>query len=276
MKIAFWSELHGQTGQTSTMAAISVITSMEHFCRVLMAQTKFSHSTLESAFIRPSHIQNDIISFNDYGIDALERLARTNQLKPADIKDYTIEILKSRLDLLVGTKKPVIAMYENIINVVSTIFGHASISYDLTMIDVNSGSQDPMTLEVLRSSDLVVVNLSQNMYVLDRFFSKRDWPNVLNEKPMIYVIGNYEKESRYSNKQIARKFGVKDPIYVIPRLPAYADALNEGAIKEFFFRNRKVTREHEAGYFLNEVRRLSKAILTKAGLSNKIIGDKGA
>ncbi|MCX7572122.1 chromosome partitioning protein ParA [Tumebacillus sp. DT12] len=261
-QVAFWGSAHGQVATTANVIASATIIGLEYSLRTLVAHTHWSRSTLEAAFLKhAAHREESLFDFSDTGIDALERLARSGRLSPEIIQDYTKPILKDRLDLLSGTTKPDEEMFASIHEVIPGIFATANRFYNLSLIDVNSGHQNTLTKAVLGSSDLIVVNLNQNISLLERFFSKEDWPDVLNEKPFIIVLGQYDAESKYTATNIARRFRYKGPIYTVPYCTGFMDACNDRNVLDFFLRNRYVAKGHENYAFIQEVSKLGKAIL---------------
>jgi len=264
-QVAFWGSVHGQVATTANLVATATLIGLEQPLRTLAAHTHWARSTLESAFLKDATVEGSLVDFSDTGIDALDRLARSGRLTPDVISDYTNPILKDRLDLLTGTTKPDEAMFSNLSDVVQGIFHTAKQFYDLTLLDLNSGKQNELTNRVLQSSDLIIVNLNQNLAVLERFFSKEDWPAVLNDKPFLIVLGQYDPHSKYTAQNIARRFRYKDPIYTVPYCTGFLDACNDRNVLDFFLRNRNVTKQQENYFFIQEVRRLTEAILKQGG-----------
>lgn len=267
-QVAFWGNAHGQVATTANVVASATMIGLEYSLRTLVAHTHWSRSTLESAFLKHFAGREDsMLTFADTGLDALERLARSGRLTPEIIQDYTNPVLKDRLDLLTGTTKPDESMFETINEVLQSIFFAAKQFYNLTLLDLNSGQQNQLSMTMLEASDLIVVNLNQNINLLERFFSKEDWPDVLNEKPYLLVLGQYDPASKYSATNIARRFRCKDPIYTVPYCTDFLDALNDRKVLDFFLRNRNITKQHDNYFFMQEIRRLSRAIIDRLGLS---------
>jgi hypothetical protein len=274
--IAFWGPVHGQVATTSNILAAASILGSEYIGRkTIVTHTHWSHSTLERGYFKNNSLtENSFINFTDIGLDALARFARSRKLEPEMIKDYTHHIV-NQLDLLYGTTKSdenADALVEDIKN----IFDNCRLYYDLTLIDVNSGSQNKATNTVLQNSDLIVVCLSQNTSLLDRFFIEKEWDHVIGSKQFIIVLGQYDKYSHYTHANISRKYKYKNPIYTVPHCSHYMDAYNQSAVAEFFMRNRKIDRRDEDFFFFEEVRRLTKGILTEVGLNGKLQTDRGA
>ena len=146
-----------------------------------------------------------------------------------------------------------------LVDVLPNIFESACGYYDLTMIDVNSGSQNQLTNRVLQKADLVVVNLSQNISILERFFVDKEWDDLLADKPYIVVLGKYDRHSNYTHSNIARKFKFKHPIFTVPQCTSYLDAYNQSMVIELFMRNRNITKKDDDFFYFEEVRRLTKS-----------------
>jgi hypothetical protein len=271
--ISFWGTVHGQAGTTSNLVSVASMVSLEYNLRTMISQTQWSRSTLETSFLK-REFKGGMLSFSDTGLDALERLAKSNRLSPEIIPDYTTSLLKERLDLLMGSEKPNKSMFENMNSVLSTILDASKQQYDLCMVDVHSGTQNNTTHQVLKESDLIVVNLNQNIHVLNRFFNKEDWLDVLDEKPYIIVLSQYDPQSHYNVKNIRRRFNCKKPIFTVPYNTDFRDACNDQNAIEFFLRARNFSKNHESSYYVEEVRKLTSEIvrLVNSEVQEKIKG----
>jgi len=263
--VSFWGTVHGQASTTSNVIAAASILALEYNLKTMITQTQWSHSTLESSFIKANR-KDGLLTFSDTGIDALERLARSNRLTAEKVSDYTVSVLKERLDLLVGSSKPSISMFEDIGDVLDIIFSVAKEYYDLCLIDVHSGTQNEVTKKVLNESDLIVVNLNQNIHVLERFFNREDYLDVLDEKPYVIVLSQYDHKSQYTVKNIKRRFKCTQPIFTVPYNTNYRDASNNQAVIEYFLRARNFTKNNLNYFFMEELRKLAEGIIK---LSNK-------
>ncbi|WP_145950133.1 chromosome partitioning protein ParA [Paenibacillus sp. Y412MC10] len=264
-KITFWGPRHGQVGATSNLVSVAANIAMNHPIKTMISHTHWSRSTLELTFRKPSTPRDMQFAFTDFGIDALERLAKSNRLTPDAIKNNTSPLIEGHLDLLYGTSKPDEYFHEQVAKALPSIFEAANNYYDLVMVDVNSGVRNQLTNTILQNSDLVVVCLNQNASLLDAFFSKEEYPQILDQKDHIIVLGNYDRRSKYSAKNIARKYGQRN-VYTVPHCTSFMDAANANNVLEFFLRNRHVASDHENSFFLNEVKRLSRAITNIVGI----------
>lgn len=275
-QVAFWGPVHGQVATTTNMLAVASTIGTEFLIKTLVSHTHWSHSTLERAYLKDTSLsENSMINFTDIGLDALARFARSRKLEPDMVKDYTHEIVKERLDMLFGTTKTDEAAVA-LVDVLPNIFESACGYYDLTMIDVNSGSHNLLTNKVLQKADLIIVNLSQNISILERFFVDKEWDALLVGKPYIVVLGKYDQNSNYTAANISRKYKYKQPIFTIPHCTSYLDAYNESLVIELFMRNRNITKRDDDFFFFEEARRLTKEVLTQVGINWKQSTDRGA
>ncbi|MFD5853169.1 hypothetical protein ACFWGC_23745 [Cytobacillus pseudoceanisediminis] len=258
--IGFWGTVHGQVSTTSNVIAISTMLALENQIKTMITQTQSSHSTLESSLVKGTN-DGGLLTFSDTGLDALERLARSNRLTPDKVSDYTLSLLKGRLELLAGAVRPDASTFDNISEVIDLILAVAKECYELCFIDAHSGTKNDITKRVLKESDLIVVNLNQNIHVLNRFFQKDDYLSELDSKPYIIVISQYDPKSHLTVKNIQRKYKCKAPIFTVPYNTNFRDACNQQNVMEYFLRARNFTKKHPDYFFVNEIRKIANAIV---------------
>lgn len=262
MRIAFWSNVHGQSATTSNMVAIALMTALEYRLKVLVTHNHFERSTLESSLLEDKYLKNDLMELSDNGIDALARFIRSNKLDKDNIVNYTTSLLKKKLDLLMGTTNTNKELYmKDINNVIDQILKLAEEFYNVVFIDVSSGKNE-LSNKILKNSDLIVVNLNQNASVLNDFFQM----NKDNLEKCIFLIGRYDNNSRINKKNIMRKYNIKKNIAVIPYNIEFSDACSEGRGIDFFLKNMSVKKDDLNYYFIDEVRNAVKLILTHSGI----------
>ncbi|RRJ54891.1 chromosome partitioning protein ParA [Paenibacillus oralis] len=274
-QVAFWSNRYGQSGNSTNMIAVATLIGMEYVTRTLISHTHWSMSSLESTFLKGKTSTVNDIEYSNVGIDALERLARSNRLTPNMVKDYADTILRDRLELLRGTAKPNEEMFSSIHDVIESILDTVKGYYNLSLIDVSSGTQNELTNIVLATSDVIVVNLNQNIAVLEEFFD-HEQPDFLKEKQYVIVLGQYDRHSKYSVSNIKRMYKPNAPIFTVPHCTGFMDALNDKSVVEFFLRNKNIGGNHDNHYFMAEVRKLAKGIFEAAGVDTKIYSEQGA
>jgi len=250
------------------LSVISIMASIEYKLKLLVSHTDVEKSALERSFFK-SESETNLISFNDVGIDALDRLARNNRLHEIKIRDYTKELIKERLDVLTGSNKSDYRSFETM--VLSAIFEKIKTEYDVNFVNVNGSLDNQFNREIIEKSDMVVVCINQNLWMLESYFNNdSELRNLIDSKKHIYVIGNYDKDSKYSLNNIRRKFRLKKNVYAIPYNIGYFDALNDSKAIDFVLKNAKC-KKHDFNYdFIESTRGITKAILDSVDIDTKV------
>ena len=262
--VSFWgTEKSAQLATTATAVAVAASIGTKFPYRTLVTQTHFADMSLESGFFDMDKLsRKGSLDVSDTGIDALDRLLRSNKLTPENIANYAKLKLRDRLDILFGTFKNDPDSYARILETFPLIVDYASQFYDIVLVDLNKGSDSSEVNPILQKSDLIVLSMSQNREMLKKVFKSMDTLKILQEKPIIPVIGRYDRFSVYGNKNISRTFNFKKPIYTIPYNTHFFDASNEGRVVDFFAENIRANTETDRnGFFLSEVSRLTDAII---------------
>lgn len=274
VNVVFWSPVPGQTGNTTNLAAAAALLGLECSSRLLLfGHLQSRRAVMEQAFMKRRTESREPGFAADSGIDALARLAQNGKLSPEMIRDYTLPLLKDRLDLLPGSNKPDKTFIPGMKEVLLPLLESAKRYYDLILIDGGSGTGSGWTQELLKSADLVVVSLNQSRYVWERFFQQQEL--LLNGKMRLLVVGQYDRHSQHTAKNIARQHRMSVPLYPVPHLAAFMDASQEGRAIDFLFRNRSASRDHENHFFMQCVRGLTEAIIERAGINKPFFGGKG-
>ncbi|CAH0121170.1 hypothetical protein PAE9249_03696 [Paenibacillus sp. CECT 9249] len=273
-QIAFWSPACGQTGTSTNLAAAAAVIGLDYYMKTLVAYTK-PGSALEPSLVRkPDELAAP--AFDNTGLDALKRLARSNRLTANIVKDYTRPILKDRLDFLPGpTDFNEQEDKAGAGELVQHIFACAGQFYDTVLVEVGSGTSDELTNAILEASDVIVVNLNQNAALLDRWLGRGGSFDTLRGKTCVYLLGRYDRQSRYKAGNIARKYHCKT-LFTVPYSAGLMDACNDHAVIEFFMRNRNVRQGHDHYHVVHEVRRLAKTILEQADVDSLAFRERGA
>lgn len=257
--IVSWSPVHGQSATTCNVAAIASMFALDYQVRSLITHTQLTFSSLESLFGK----ELGSMRVEDGGMNALERLAKSGLLRPESIKDYTETIFVNSLDMLGGTKNQ--HMDQQLIDV---LLQAAKEAYDVIWIDAHSGSRNKLTNRLISNADIVLVNLPQNRFVLDRFFSGEDFPTYLQGKEIILLISSYDKNSSFLIKTIKRRYKARYFICPVFYSREFKDAANRLALAEFFFRNQHREKQRGEGIFpfIQSIRAINQVISKKIGI----------
>ncbi len=235
MQIAFWSPVHGQTATTANTVAITCALALEQQSKILLTHNHHKGSTLETCFLGTGRERSDTHkALDDTGIDGLGRFIRFNAPDEDSIRRYMTPVIKNHLDILTGTKQVSRDMFmKDQDTTFLSILDYAGRFYDMTCVDVAAGDNE-LSKKILAHSDIVVVNLNQNIAVLDEFFNKEiSW----KEKSM-FLISFYDPQSKHHWKNIKRRYKITQPIGCIPYNRTYADAMGDGRVLEYWMRNR--------------------------------------
>jgi hypothetical protein len=259
MHIVFWSNVHGQCGVTSNLAAMALELTLNYRYKVLMLHNEFNNPSLDEIFLEQSTLENVNDNMFDIGIDALMRYCKYNALNQENFKNYTTTILKNKLDLLQGTAMTNReSFYLELEQMEDHILNKALEYYDFVFSDATAG--DSYSHALLERADVIVVNLSQNKQVIRDFFD-HDVYKTYQDK-CFFLLGKYDALSKYNRKNLVRQFdfneksnikkllGKSEHLGVIPYDTRYLDAMNDGKVADFFLLGvNKMKKEGKEGFF---------------------------
>lgn len=259
--VSFWStQDSAQLCSTATATAVAMMIASKTKYKTIITQTHYSDMSLESSFFNPD--KRSKLDTSDTGIDALDRLLRSNKLTPENIPNYATPILKNRLELLYGTFKNDVDSYSRILETMPIIIDYANQFYDIVLVDLNKGYETSEINSILQKSDLIVFNMSQSKIMLKKLFKDMETLKILQEKLVIPVLGRYDRYSGYNEKNIAWNFNYKKKIYTIPYNTQFFDSCNEGNAARFFIENAGADKSTDRnGFFISKVSDLADAIL---------------
>ncbi len=235
-KILFWSPYHGQ-GQTSNLYVISVIISLLYKKRVLLLQTHFKNNNFESPLIgyNVDKESEDIELFEDIGIDMAITYSNMNRLDNKTLENCCLTFLDSTILMMPGTKTRSKETFDRDIGgAVQRMLMAADNYVDLIFIDSNS-SDDELSMRLMSTVDMIVINLTQHKYVLDKLF-ERYGNYITNNNMVFYLFGNYDDNSGYNIYNCRRKYSQYIKVGnsgVIPYCTKYMDAQNESNVFQF-------------------------------------------
>ncbi len=232
--IGVWSPFHGQTCNTSNAMAIAVRLALTRTFKILLMHNSINKSNLENAFFSDSFNANTISNiFDESGMDALMKLARTGQLCAANFRDYANIFIPDRLELLLGTTRRDSHSRGMMLEQITYIVNCARKAYEFVILDINAGCGE-LSTKTLDLADVLIVSLSQNMEVLRTYFERREWNPVIEDKPHLLILGNYDENSIFDIPRIRREFDYHGDLYVIPRNVKFMDAINQHEILKYF------------------------------------------
>ncbi|MCR5829936.1 MAG: hypothetical protein K6F93_06300 [Lachnospiraceae bacterium] len=227
MRIAFWSPMHG-CGVTAGMLAAAVAFA-NNGRSLLVTQTHYCMNNLELPLLPVGKGEKML---EGKGIDSLVRDFKSGQMAEKQIIENTIKISEN-LSLLPGGKNRCRELYDDkhTRQVERRILSLAHDTFGNMFTELNPGYSH-RTVEQIEMTDLLVICIKQNIRMLDEL---EHWGVPEGKKKTIFLIGMYDKRSRYSSRYIEGKYGFmkKKKVYTLPYLSDYLDAINNCHVSEF-------------------------------------------
>lgn len=270
--ITFWSNTKKQTSQTMSLAAIATSMAVEHNYKILIISTIYNDDTLELCFgglndnkkLLKKLMQNTSVAV-DNGIEGLSKMANSGRMTPDIIQNYTKVVYKNRLEVLYGYKealdRPTKEEYIKLKDKYKEIIQNASKFYDMVFVDVGKGLEDDFVKQILKISDLVVINTEQKIGMINEI-NELIHSNLRNDN-FIINIGRFDSYSKYSVKNISRFLGIKRDISVIPYNTLYFEAASEESVADLFLKIKNVREGDRNKAFVTETKSAVEKIVYK-------------
>ncbi len=270
--ITFWSQKEKETSQTYSISAVSTYLSIEHNYRTLLLSTAFNDKSLEGCFWDLGKNNNNLFKqFKtpqnvalDSGIDGLVKNFSSNRNSPEMIQDYTRLVFKDRLEVLFSSNTQDKEEYDKIKSFYPEVVLSANKNYNLIFIDLNKTLDAPISRRILEISDLIVVNITQSLRVIEDFIELRNQNPMFKGNNILLLIGRYDKYSKYNMKNISRYISEKNNIFSSPYNTLFFEACSEGKIADYFLKFRKLDQTDRNAVFINEIKKMSDGIIYKA------------
>lgn len=265
--ISFWSNGDEETGKSSAIAAITTLLGVNHNYKVLVLDTKYNDYFYQDCFWQEDKVIKLINSNNaktdiGHGISGLAKAILSNKTSPEIITNYTRIVFKDRLELLTDTKvEP--EEYEIHKTIFKDIARIASKYYDLVFIDIDNTLEENITDSLLEISDLVVTCLPQKLRKINEYIELKEEKAVFKGKPIMPLIGRYDKHSKYNTKNVARYIKEKRGVCAIPYNTLFFEACNEGKVADFFIKFRKINDKDRNAVFISDVRKATEKIISR-------------
>ncbi len=265
--ISFWSNGRGETGKTASIAAITTFLAIQHNYKILILDTKYNDYSYQDCYWQEdktiSLIHKDAAKANiASGITGLSKAILSNKTSPEIITNYTRIVFKDRLELLTDTDAE-IEDYEIHKKVFRDIAKIASRYYDLVFIDIDSSLDKSTINSLLEVSDLIVPNLSQKMRQINDYLNEKENNMILQEKAVLPLLGRYDKNSKYTVKNVSRYMKEREKVCAIPYNTLFFEACNEGTVDDFFIKLRKINPKDKNALFIEEVKNTAEKIIYK-------------
>lgn len=265
--ISFWSDGEKETGKTSSIAAIATYLSINSNYKTLLFNTEYNDSSLENCFWeQKKNKRNMEFMLKDRadiaaGTSGVAKAVLSNKTSPEIVKNYTKTIFKNRLEILTEPK----ISHEDYETQRTTYKEIAKISnryYNLVFVDITGSLEDNITRSILEISDIIVVNLPQNLKKINEYYELKQTEHLFDKYKTVVLIGKCDRQSKYNAKNVSRYMNIKD-LYPVPYATQFLEATNEGKVDEYFMKYRAKSHPDENTYFVEEIKNISTRLLEK-------------
>lgn len=255
--ITFWGNGKVETGQTVSLAGIATQLTVEHNYKILLLNTKHNDSTLEECFwnqtvdVRKTDLET--------GITGLIKAISSNKATPEIITNYTRAVFKDRLEVL--TDNNILKdTYEKQKQYIKNIVKIAKKAYDLVFVDLEGSIEEPFVQEILEESSLVVISLTQRDKIIKELIKTQQTNSLLNKNNAMFIMGRYDKNSKYNTKNVERTHRVRD-VMGIPYSTLLFESANEGGLADFFTQFRKLKPTHPQAPLIESMEEFSERMI---------------
>lgn len=270
--VAVWSPLKSGSGSTMLAASLPVVLAMEYQVKVLITHGGCTGERIEQAFAFRQESLDYITAFQDTGMDALERLKISGRLNSESVRNYTLPLLSDRLDLLRGPESDRAHNMDYDMdhakhaNLISSVLESSRRSYDVTVADAGNGQPGAVDQAILQAADLVLVGVNQNLHHLEDVLEQQRLPPELMDKPCIYMIGKYDRDSSCTLQNIKRRFGLKAMVLGVPYSSGMTDAWNTRSVMPYLQRIRGGAGAKRVNSWYETIRHVADAAAEQLGL----------
>lgn len=271
--ITFWNDNTGKIGQTHSALAIASYMAVEHNYKILFMSTGYGDGVALQAFGANDRIKTINMLTNqkqtmdlESGIEGMAKLTASNRLAPEMVPNYTKIIYKNRLEVVTAPRIKEDFDYERVYSSCTDILNVAKKYYDMIIVDLNHGFNQETTKEILKMSNILVINLEQKPSEMEKMIRLREDTESFNPKRILTLVNRYDRKSKYTCKNLSRELGEKKEILSVPYCNLYAEAIQEGEAAEFFLkvRSKKLEGlEDRTAFFMQELKRAVDSIIYK-------------
>lgn len=273
--ITFVNNVDEESGKTMSLVAIATNMAIMNNQRILIISTTNREDRIKSCYFadqntkrlrfgllgnRPQSIETES------GIEGLAKIARSNKLTPQMITNYTKVVFKDRLEIILGVdknkKQNIIDDDKEIAEEYITLVNVAKMYYDKVFVDLDFNLSPEVREKIVDSSDLVIVNSSQNYNSIKKLKEKKDNSKLLQSPKTMILIGKYDKFSKYNIKNISRFLDEKKQVLGIQYNTLFMEATNEAGVPDFFLKLKRISNSDDRNaLFIQEVDRATQGIL---------------
>ena len=198
------------------------------------------------------------------GCVGLIKALNTNRTNTEIVRNYSKIVLKNRLDVLLSPNTRSYQEYVEIAKYYTEILQTANKFYDFVFVDLSKRMPPKEVTEILQTSDIIVMNLTQRLRTIDDFIALRENSEFYRRKNIILNIGRYDKFSKYNDKNITKYLREKQQVSVVPYNTLFFEACTEGTVIDLLLKLRSITDDTDRNVmFVKELKNLDNNIIVK-------------
>lgn len=276
--VTFWGTGKEQVGKTLAAVALATNMAIEHNKRILLISASYNNETIKKCYWNDDASKKNAIFQPEVGvelgngIEGLAKIIQSNKISPESITDYTKIVFKDRLEVLLGYEQNTPATSEQVGKIYSEIVQTASRYYDMVFVDLDNEINIAGAEEIIKKSDLVIAMTSQKISSLKYIQQKQ--MTLPNGRQML-LIGRYDKNSKYTLKNLSRTLGEKKELLAIPYNTLYFEASQEGTTTDLFLRLRRLEDKNDENiFFIESVKKVTEEIIKRIQ-DDKLINHEG-
>lgn len=256
-----------QVGKTLSLVAVATNMAIEHNKKILIISASYNNDTIKNCYFGEIN-QNKGGIFKhknqvslDNGIESLAKIVKSNKITPEVITDYTKIVFKNRLEILLGFEQFVNFSEEEIGKTYADIIKLADEYYDIVFVDLDNELDRNASNEILEMSDIVILTASQKIKSIKALGKLK---NETLKKKCMFLIGKYDRKSKFTTKNLTRFLGEKKEILAIPYNTLFFEAAEEANVPDLFLKLRNIKDQSDENYyFVNQIKKVSEEIFNK-------------
>jgi hypothetical protein len=254
LKIAVFSPVHGQTGNTVTSLFIAMSLALTQRKNICLTHTDFGSTVIQDAL--GLDLQDDVTR----SLSQVFKLLSSGTLLEKELTDYAINVIPG-LDLY--TTHNVVLESGELAGFIEFLFNKMKI-YHHIVIDVDSGMNDKTTELCLTIADTIVITVSQNNQVLKKVRSlvqSNGFKKLVKDKRIVYALNRFNSEI-CKLSDVAKQLDVKTKdIIIIHDNHFISRCYNKGIIDDVI--KRALQKDVRVLELYNDIRNVCRFLLGK-------------
>jgi cellulose biosynthesis protein BcsQ len=254
MKIAVFSPVHGQTGNTVTSLFLAISLALTQRKNICLTHTDFSSTVIQESL--GLDIQEDVTR----SLSQVFKLLNSGTLLEKELTDYAINVIPG-LDLY--TTHNVVLESGELSDFIEFLFNKMKI-YHHIVIDVDSGLTNKTTELCLSIADTVVITVSQNFHVLKKtrdLVQSNEFKKLVKNTRVVYAVNRFNTEV-CKLSDVARQLDVKTKdIILIHDNHFISRCYNKGIIEDVL--KRALQKDIRVLELYNDIRNACRILLGK-------------